>query len=872
MTTSANAVISLRFSRTTFSCFKLGLFLTLFLTLLPRNRVGAQDTLDGIVTDIGGEGLPAATITVHDIGAGTMIAWAVADPYGSFSVELPPLDSVRLTIRALGKRQDSLAIALPYLEILRVTLYDGKNLLPETTVRTERAPITERNDTTTVHFRTFRDSTDQKVEEVLRKIPGVEVKETGEIEVYGKPLHRLLIEGSDLFGQDYQLGSKNINAQDIGRVEIIDHYESNPVLRNVNNSDAIVLNLKLEDDVKATLAGNINAGLGYGGREEKYALYATAYRIARMDKTIFIGYLDNIATGYVDVGENFDDSDKGYLLQPLDLYTPPQVAHAGLPRPYTDNTDAAFATLRHEKKLGSWRLNANGSITSSAARQRNRRTESFVRDTGLYAITTLHDWNTTRLSSQGEINLNYLAPDRNTSLDIYGIGSLQSIEAAQRFNFRGETVVTNAELAADNATLSAVFTRALGEQTVSQLTARWGQSNQPVTTRFDFPELGLLTEEKGVRAEYAGRQTRWEVENGWRFRAGRSLWQIGLKGLGLALPEFGTTSQTGRAFGQLNHRLGRQIRLRVGANLGRTSYSTPGNLSGTVYGLSSRITYEPRPTSILTMTGSFEQDFPEALFQVTNLSYLSNPFLITLAAPRPELGQLFRINVSYSKRNHFKLSNWLLRANYTNHSNAPTFTGEFAGPIVINGFRYGLDRLTANTSARYSKFVSALKSDLSIQVATGYSEREISVTGRTTTVSFWERSLRLEGSWLVTQHLRIKGNASLNEQKALQAKVTYRAVGGSLLGIYRFKAGQVFVSYSRINASGGATGRSADGVYFGASHTTKWGKRDVRLNAKVYNPFNRRTYADQYVGDLFLYTNEVPALRRYFIVSADIML
>ena len=751
-------------------------------------------------------------------------------------------------------------------------LYDGKNLLPEATVRTERVPISERNDTTTVNFGTFRDSTDQKVEEVLRKIPGVEVKETGEIEVYGKPLHRLLVEGSDLFGQDYQLGSKNINARDIGRVEIIDHYESNPVLRNVNSSDAIVLNLKLEDDVKATLAGNINAGLGYGGGEKKYALYATAYRIARVDKTIFIGNLDNIATGYGDVSDNYNDSDKGYLLQPLDLYNTPQVAYAGLPRSYTDNTDAAFATLRHEKSSGSLRLNANGSITNSAARQRNRRSESFLRDTGLYTITTLHDWNSTRLSGQGEINLNYLAPNRNTSLDIYGIGSLHSTEAEQRFNFGEETVVTNSELAADNATIRAVFTRALGEITVSQLTARWGQSTQPVTTRFDFPELSLLTEENGVRTNYAARQIKWEIENDWRFRAGRSLLRIGLKGSGLSLPEFGTTSRTGRAIGQLDRRLGRRMRIRVGANLGRTAYSASTNLSGTVYSLSSQITYEPQPTSILKVTGSFKQDFPEALFQITNLSYLSDPFLVTLAAPHPELGQLFRVNASYSKRNHLKLSNWLLRANYSRNSNAPTFTGEFTGPIVINGFAYGLDRHTANTSARYSKFVSALKSDLSIQVATGYSELEIGVTDRTTTVSFWDRSLRLETSWLVTQHLRIKGNVSLIEQEALRANVTYRAVGGSLLGIYRFKAGQMFASYSRINASGGATGRSADGVYFGASHTIKWGKRDVHLNGKVYNPFNRRTYADQYVGDLFLYTNEVPALRRFFIVSADMML
>lgn len=117
-------------------------------------------------------------------------------------------------------------------------------------------------DTTTIKVASFSNKTEQTLEDILKNLPGIEVQIDGSIKAHGKSIDKLLIEGEDLFDKNYKLLSKNLDAKVLDAVQIIDGFEDNPILKRMNNSDKVALNLKLKKDKQNIWFGNITVGAG----------------------------------------------------------------------------------------------------------------------------------------------------------------------------------------------------------------------------------------------------------------------------------------------------------------------------------------------------------------------------------------------------------------------------------------------------------------------------------------------------------------------------------------------------------------------------------------------------------------------------------
>lgn len=136
-----------------------------------------------------------------------------------------------------------------------------KNLQP-IIVTAKPLPILIRNDTTTYRVKSFSDGTEQKLSDLLEKLPGIEVnKKSGEIKFKGKPIETILLEGDNLFGANYTLGSKNITANIVTEVQAIENYSENYVLKGLENEEKVALNIKVAK-TKLKLSGNSEIGLG----------------------------------------------------------------------------------------------------------------------------------------------------------------------------------------------------------------------------------------------------------------------------------------------------------------------------------------------------------------------------------------------------------------------------------------------------------------------------------------------------------------------------------------------------------------------------------------------------------------------------------
>lgn len=182
--------------------------------------------------------------------------------------------SLIIEFNALVYETDSLLIANPRTDsVYRVTVVlrdKPPTVLDEVLIRSTPSRVTIKEDTVAYRVGDFADGTEQKVQDILKKLPGIEVNDkSGEIKFKGKSIEKVLLDGDDLFGLNYTVGTKNMSAATIEEVEAVEKYIDNPLLKNIIESDKVALNLKLKKG-QTDLSGNVNIG-GGTQQEEKLA-------------------------------------------------------------------------------------------------------------------------------------------------------------------------------------------------------------------------------------------------------------------------------------------------------------------------------------------------------------------------------------------------------------------------------------------------------------------------------------------------------------------------------------------------------------------------------------------------------------------------
>jgi len=124
------------------------------------------------------------------------------------------------------------------------------------------------SDTTFIRVSQYATDSEQTVEDLLKRLPGIEVLPDGSIKAHGKPIETLLVEGENILDKNYKILSKNLDAKTLEEVQILENYEQNPIFKQLSRSEKVALNLKLKDKFKYVLFGNISAGYGLKNRYE----------------------------------------------------------------------------------------------------------------------------------------------------------------------------------------------------------------------------------------------------------------------------------------------------------------------------------------------------------------------------------------------------------------------------------------------------------------------------------------------------------------------------------------------------------------------------------------------------------------------------
>jgi len=216
--------------------------------------------------------IEATTIHLERIKDSTVISYTISNDKGFFSLEGKSFHkNLKLFVSYVGMDTYSKIISLDKKESFDlglINLKEESNLLNEVIIQS-RAPITIKKDTLEFNVKSFKTKKDANVEDLLKKLPGVEVDEEGQITVNGKPVNKILVNGKPFFGNDPTITTKNLTKDIIEKVQIMDTKSKSEAFSgekgDVNNK---TINLTIKKENNKGWFGRVSAGAGTDKRFE----------------------------------------------------------------------------------------------------------------------------------------------------------------------------------------------------------------------------------------------------------------------------------------------------------------------------------------------------------------------------------------------------------------------------------------------------------------------------------------------------------------------------------------------------------------------------------------------------------------------------
>ena len=125
----------------------------------------------------------------------------------------------------------------------------------------EKEKIKIEGDTIKFNSTSFKDGSERNVEDLIKKLPGMELEANGTIKFRGKNVKSVQLDGDDLFGYNYAIGTRNISVNMVDEFQVIDNYSANSLLKGIENSEEVSINLKLKKG-KLDISGDEKIGSG----------------------------------------------------------------------------------------------------------------------------------------------------------------------------------------------------------------------------------------------------------------------------------------------------------------------------------------------------------------------------------------------------------------------------------------------------------------------------------------------------------------------------------------------------------------------------------------------------------------------------------
>ena len=320
--------------------------------LVSGNFLFAQ-TIKGKVTDSIQKPIPFVSVYLKELQNDVIVNFTTSNENGDYILKTNQTGDFELSFSSISYLTESFKIKLEKnkTHTINPKLKNNTFSLDEVIINSEKA-ITIKEDTIIYKAAAFKKGNEEVVEDLLRNLPGVSVSEDGTIKVKNREIEKIMVDGDDLFKKGYKLLTKNLEAQAVDRVEVYDHYSTNRLLKGIEESDKIAINLTLKDSYKNQVSAMLRPGYGLAS-ENRYDSKANLIAFQKKSKTYGFFNFNNIGEDvmgenlqkFISIDDNPSKTNKAYSF--IDLVQHPP----DLGKERTNFNNAELVSLNNIYKL-----------------------------------------------------------------------------------------------------------------------------------------------------------------------------------------------------------------------------------------------------------------------------------------------------------------------------------------------------------------------------------------------------------------------------------------------------------------------------------------------------------------------------------------
>ena len=250
-------------------------------------------SISGTVADQNGEPLIDATVRLLKARDSVFVKGAIADINGNFRIADVNKGKYILEANYIGYQKSYIPVSVTdkNVKMDTVTVMESSYLLQEATVVGVKTPIKVMQDTIEYNADTYKTQPNAVVEDLLKRLPGVEVDSDGKITANGKEVTKILIDGKEFFSDDPKVASKNLPVNMVDKLQVVDRKSDLARLTGVDDGeDETVINLTVKKGMKNGWFGTVEAGYG---TDDRYQATFNINRFWNDNQITFIGSANN---------------------------------------------------------------------------------------------------------------------------------------------------------------------------------------------------------------------------------------------------------------------------------------------------------------------------------------------------------------------------------------------------------------------------------------------------------------------------------------------------------------------------------------------------------------------------------------------------
>lgn len=267
------------------------LYASIFI-LMPIITLG-QIKLEGVIKDTLNKPLELASLVAINKETKGFESYVITDNLGKFILDLKRNSRYNIQISYIGLQTINDSINTQETTIYKDYILKSAFALDEVEL-VYKMPIAVKGDTLVYNADAYKNGTERKLEDIIDKLPGVEINESGQIEVEGKVVNKLMVNGKDFFDGDTKIATKNIPSSSVDKIQVLRNYSEVGQLSSVrNNQDNVAINVKLKQGKENFWFGNVTGGGGKAPDESLYLVQPKLFYYSPKYTINFIGDLNN---------------------------------------------------------------------------------------------------------------------------------------------------------------------------------------------------------------------------------------------------------------------------------------------------------------------------------------------------------------------------------------------------------------------------------------------------------------------------------------------------------------------------------------------------------------------------------------------------